>query len=92
MDKGANYSDAMETTDPKGATSLKIKTMAQAERPIGASARKISGPQEGEPKGANNSYTKETAKPKGASTKHTHIHAEAERPMGANAAQFPGPQ
>ena len=84
--------DSTKNVEPKGGTSLKKNPIAQAERPIGASAGQISGAQEGEPKGANYSSTKEIAETKGAYTKRTHIHALADTPMGASADLSPGHQ
>ena len=77
--------DTTKDAEPKGATSLKKNPIAQVESPIGASAVRVSGHQEEEPKGVNTSRTKGDAEPKGAPTQETHRHAQVERPIGASA-------
>ena len=88
----AESGDNTKDAEPKGATSLKNNSNAQAERPIGASAARISGPQEGEPKGANTPETKELEQPKGDPNQEIKSNAQAERPIGASAARILGPQ
>ena len=77
--------DNTKDAEPKGATSLKNNSNSQAERPIGASAVRIQGPQEGDPNGAYTSETKGDADPKGATSLKSHKNAQAERPIEASA-------
>ena len=85
----AESGDNTKDAEPKGATSLNNNSNAQAERTIGASAARILGPQEGEPKGAYTSDTKGDAEPKGATSLKSHKNAQAERPIGASASLGP---
>ena len=71
----AESGDNTKDAEPKGATSLKNNSNAQAERPIGASAARIWGHEEGDPEGAITPKSKELEEPKGAPSQESNSKA-----------------